>query len=109
MDQFRKYKNFDPGQNCRENYNPAKTGKSCLKCFTKRNDKGRHFEFDCTKYNRISKSNCRKCRRGFHLESECNSNNYPPNFNSIMLKVTEKVTEQIGAHLREILDEPPKN
>ena len=68
---YEKFKNYNPGYNCRQDYNPRKTGKVCLKCFTQRGDRHSHFEFDCTKYKKIADKNCKICKRGFHLESEC--------------------------------------
>ena len=104
IDLFRKFKNYEPGVNCRQNYNPGRDGKQCLKCFTKHNDSHSHYEFDCSLYKNISDRNCRICKKGFHMEEEC-FKNYPPNFNSILTKVTSQISEEIKEQLKDAIND----
>ena len=63
---------MEKGLNCSLDYDP-KREKRCLKCLTERN----HHEFQCPKFHRRSKFNCKMCNRGFHWPDECDQE--PPN------------------------------
>jgi hypothetical protein len=54
------------GIKCSRDYDPRRE-KKCLKCLTK----GTHHEFECKKYLRRSKYNCKNCNKGFHWAEEC--------------------------------------
>ena len=108
IDLYSRYRNFNPGYNCRLTYNPEKNGKECLKCFTKKGSKYEHYEFNCPDYVKYSERNCNICKKGFHLESQC-LKAYPPNFNNILTAVGETVSENIKTHLKELLENEPKN
>jgi hypothetical protein len=54
------------GIKCSRDYDPRRE-KKCLKCLTE----GTHHEFECKKYLRRSKYNCKNCNKGFHWAEEC--------------------------------------
>jgi hypothetical protein len=54
------------GDNCARNYDPSRE-KRCLKCLTE----NQHHEFQCPKFDRRSKFNCKNCKAGFHWPLDC--------------------------------------
>jgi hypothetical protein len=54
------------GIKCSRDYDPRRE-KKCLKCLTE----GTHHEYECKKYLRRSKYNCKNCNKGFHWAEEC--------------------------------------
>lgn len=63
---------IDLGYNCARTYDPSRE-KRCLKCLTE----NQHHEFDCQKFDRRSRFNCRNCNQGFHWPEECDQD-YDP-------------------------------
>jgi hypothetical protein len=54
------------GIKCSRDYDPRRV-KQCLKCLTE----GTHHKFECKKYLRRSKYNCKNCNKGFHWAEKC--------------------------------------
>jgi hypothetical protein len=63
---------IDLGYNCARNYDPSRE-KRCLKCLTE----NQHHKFNCQKFDRRSRYNCRNCEKGFHWPEDCNQDNDP--------------------------------
>jgi len=59
------YPGFLPGVNTAPDYAPW-ANRSCMKCVTKD-----HHEHSCPKYYKYSPDECRKCRKGYHMEADC--------------------------------------